>query len=80
MLVRPRIEKSSSRRAASRLASVCSGTTTRVRTEAARPNSTVRMTTVSVHWTFGVYGSVHKIHNAVTAPGTPAPMARRKIC
>ena len=52
--VRPRMEKSFSRSAASRLASVCSGITIRVRTDAANPNSVARMTTVRVHCTFGV--------------------------
>ena len=27
------------------------------------------MMTVSVHWTFGVYGSVQRIHSAVTRAG-----------
>ena len=52
--VRPRMEKSSSRMAASRLATVCSGSTTRLRIDAANPSRHPTMSTVSVHWAFGV--------------------------
>ncbi len=51
---RARMEKSPSPRAASRFESVCSGTTTRSRSANANPRQTVTMSTVRVHWTFGV--------------------------
>ena len=51
---RARMEKSLSRSAASRFDSVCSGSTTRLRTLNEQPAQTPTMKTVSVHWTFGV--------------------------
>src|SRR5450759_4436697 len=75
---RPRTEKSPSRKAPNRLASVCKGNTTRSRAAKANPSQAPKISTLNVHCTLAEgLSAVHSIHSAMAEPGNPASSASR---
>ncbi len=74
---RARIEKSSSRIAASRFDTVWRGRTTRSRRAWAKPRNAMAIAAVSVHRSLGVKSPVQSRARATITPGSAAAAARR---
>ncbi len=76
---RPRMEKSPSRSAPSRFATVCSEYTTRSRTASTQPIHTTRTTPVTAHSTRPEKFPDQTSHSATADPGSPAARASSTI-